>query len=280
MNDLDISCIEIKKQTENNPYVVSMVHHHSINVFYSNTIVSNHSRQKILEATKTITVPPNQNKVKKFIDPDLCIIQEFVTRDWWNSERKKVKVSVPKWNWVPSEFTIDTKTKRVKKISHIEHLEPQKDGKVYSAISAVFNDMWPMLERVLKINTNSENIVLPVIVKVQSYAMPPLAEYEGFWHQENVTDAIAAVGLYYYEFDSNLSEGRLDVRPSQVIYAAFSEDGRVYKCNEDDGHVPVKEGTAIVFDNKEVVHKFAKVKNNNTQIDANRSFISFFYCRI
>jgi len=216
-----------------------------------------------------------KNKVKKFIDPDICIGKELVVRGRLKGF-SKVKEAVPQWHWIPSEFTIDLKSKRVKKISHIEHFEPQKDSHVYSAISAVFSDLWPMLERVLSINTIQETIVLPVIVKVQSCSMPPLAVYEGFWHQENVTKGIVAVGLYYYEYDSNLSKGQLDVRPAQVIYHAFSDEGKVYKFGEDDGHIPVQERTAIVFDNKEVVHKFARVTNNSMQMDSNRSFVSFF----
>jgi len=272
----DISYVEIEKQTKGHQYVGNKIRKHSITVLYSKTIVSNESHQKLLTAMNTITVPTNEKKVKKLIDPDLCIGKELVTKERWDGIIK-VKETVPKWHWIPSEFVIDSKSKRVKAISHIEHFEPQKDNHVYSAISAVFSDMWPMLERVLSIDTKSkENIVLPVIVKVQSCSMPPLAVYEGFWHQENVTKGIVAVGLYYYEYDSNLSKGQLDVRPAQVIYHAFSEEGKVYKFGEDDGHIPVQEGTAIVFDNTEVVHKFATVTNNHMQMDSYRSFITFF----
>jgi len=114
---------------------------------------------------------------------------------------------------------------------------------------------------------------LQVVVKVQEFNMLPNSNYEGFWHMEGERqDNIAAVLLYYYCYDEGLKGGSLHLRPHTLSYSLANP---TYAFDVDDGVIPIKQGTAIAFSNKEFVHRVGLVENLGEKIAA-RGYVAFF----
>jgi len=176
---------------------------------------------------------------------------------------------------VPSEFTVNTRTNQVTKISSIEPYLVGEHGDLYKTVADLFGtSIMPLFNKLgILSRTNQITRNLQVVVKAQSFVMEPNSEYEGFWHIEGVNaEHIKGVGICYYEFSDSLKGGELGFRPRHLCYGGH--DGH-YKLGDDDICVPIKAGTAIAFSNYEVIHRLSKVSNTSSTT-ARRSYVAFW----
>merc|ERR1712154_58390 len=140
-------------------------------------------------------------------------------------------------------------------------------------IEHIFEKMLPLFNKMEPFKNRNKNEEFQVIVKSQRYHIEDMSGYSGHWHQEGLTENIIVVGLYYYELSENLIGGNMRFRnllqPSDN-YAEYMEDPIVHEAE-------INEGTAVVFDNKNLVHRVRMLKNKMGDKQTRyRAFLAFF----
>eukprot|EP01084_Bolivina_argentea_P274000 466865_1 len=171
------------------------------------------------------------------------------------------------YQWLSTVFKIDEQTLKVKIVSPIHNIQPRpKYEELYCAIEHVFQSMLPLLKQFQVFKKWCNNFdEIQVIVKSQSYILKPRTGYKGTWHTEGLTENIAYVGIYFWEWDKQLSGGDLIFRQK-----------RERESYESQTWVSLMEGSCVVFDNFELVHKVQTLKNISDKIQHIRSFLAFF----
>ena len=179
------------------------------------------------------------------------------------------------YQWLPTVF-VERKYKPVEiyMLSSIHNLAPRENyEELYSAIEHVFKCMLPMFNKFKKFRDRKKDR-FQVIVKSQRYEIESNKGYSGHWHQEGLTENIAFVGLYYWEWDKGLTGGNMKFRPKDmpgkyngnVEWSTFEVE-----CGQNAKH------KAIVWDNKYFVHRVRMLKNlNNDGKIRRKGYLAFF----
>eukprot|EP00759_Apiculatamorpha_spiralis_P053950 PhF_6_TR667/c1_g1_i2/m.997 len=177
--------------------------------------------------------------------------------------------------WIPTdvEVTGPTSVRFTSPIHNLPHT--LSNHPMYECLASVLGAMLPGLRNTLGLPSLE---TFQVVVKVQRYKVPAGSTYSGQWHTEGVTEDVAAVGVYYAEWPSQLRGGELKFRllesPDEGYrYHVYAEN----YSDQNDGFsisVPVSEGSALVFSN-ELPHRFRRL-TNNTDTLLHRAFINFF----
>ena len=75
----------------------------------------------------------------------------------------------------------------MKRITSIEPYLATTHNELYETIAEVFGAMLPLFKRCGAFGEQTEGACdLQVVVKAQSYTMPPKSDYEGVWHVEGI----------------------------------------------------------------------------------------------
>eukprot|EP01112_Ceratiomyxa_fruticulosa_P008142 TRINITY_DN2106_c0_g2_i6.p1 TRINITY_DN2106_c0_g2~~TRINITY_DN2106_c0_g2_i6.p1 ORF type:complete len:598 (-),score=89.97 TRINITY_DN2106_c0_g2_i6:53-1654(-) len=193
--------------------------------------------------------------------------EEFINTP--QSESVQLRYS---YHWIPSEFSIDA-TGKVSQITPIHNLpRTQENLPLYNLIGMAFNEMVPMFEKI-GVVTSGIPTNLQVIVKAQSYNLPPFSSYAGRWHIEGATENIVAVGVYYIQIEDELQGGKLKFRPDHGPGDFYIEMARPY-VESLDVEVETPSGSCVVFSNI-LPHRCRKIRNN-TDHELRRTFLTFF----
>lgn len=259
------------------PTFENFVPHHAFEVFHSSSVFSDvakrriaHSMDQLREATRPDADMPN---ARTLIDPELYA--QLVPVSWYRQ-------------WTPTEFEVNFAEGSVLGVSHLEHVDPATHNDVYQAVIHVFQTGLPLVERVLlshlthnlargresgRLPDRTKNVKLQVVVKAREFVMAPGATYDGAWHVEGTSsDNIVGVLLYYYRFDSSLSGGSLHLRPRVLGYVFATPP---YSGEQNDGVIPIQEGTLVAFSNLQLAHRVGLV-SNPTATEGARGYIAFF----
>lgn len=179
------------------------------------------------------------------------------------------------YTWIPTSVAVDIKSGTAKFTSPVHGLpRNERTAPLIDAIEGVFQAMLPGLLAVLPPVLPK---VLQVAIKAQRYRVPPRATYTGQWHTEGVTEDVAAVGVYYAEWPSELTGGELKFRPSELPDDSYRHHVEKYVAENGGGLsalVPATEGSAVVFSNT-LPHRF-KTLVNDSDHELYRAFLNFF----
>ena len=188
-----------------------------------------------------------------------------------------------RYQWLATQFK-ETDDGNIEIVSPIHNLSPRnKYEELYRGIEYVFQKMLPIFNRFPAFcdRTNKE---FQVIVKAQRYEVEDMSGYSGHWHQEGLTENIIIGGLYYFDKDYLLKGGNLQFKNKRgpddqdmemyPEFHDFEQDGPLPKIIEE---VEVNEGTAVVFDNVNLVHRVRMLKNKGKDEKKRyRAFLAFF----
>ena len=245
--------------------------------------------------------------ILNIIDPDLFVLKIYDKDRYWLSDRHKAKVMeededhLPNdpqndWNqlqkldakgyfirrryqWLATQFR-ETEEGNIEIITPIHNLTPRMEyAEMYHGIEHVFEKMLPLFNRYPAFRER-KNKEFQVIVKAQRYEVEDMSGYSGHWHQEGLTENIIIGGLYYFEKDLWLKGGNLQFKNKR--WPDEEEMGWNFEDEEEEPppiehEVKVDEGTVIVFDNVQLVHRVRMLKNKaSDQIKRHRSFLAFF----
>eukprot|EP01084_Bolivina_argentea_P187004 322218_1 len=191
----------------------------------------------------------------------------------------RAEKSMKLWNirgnyqWIATVFKEEND--KVEIVSDIHNIGARTESifndKLYNSIEHIFENMLPLFKQ-FNIFKNRELNEFKVIVKSQRYLIKQNHGYSGKWHIEGLTENIALVGIYYYEWDKGLNGGNLKFRSVQAPREFYGKQNWFTFDTQCD------EGTAIVFDNNMFAHRVRMLKNesNNSMKPLQRSFLAFF----
>lgn len=175
--------------------------------------------------------------------------------------------------WIPARVEVDAKSQRLRfgEISGIPWMgrgTTERCG-LYHCLNQVITAMQPLFEKLGRpLLTGGQ---AKVIVKSQIYQLRPGEEILGQMHKEGGDfDHIESVGLYYPHVDDTLSGGDLE-----ITISATGGCGSRYPMSKS---VPVRSGTAIVFDNLKAYHRMTALRTASEE-GGRRSVIGFFVVR-
>eukprot|EP01124_Arcella_intermedia_P029745 TRINITY_DN6367_c0_g1_i1.p1 TRINITY_DN6367_c0_g1~~TRINITY_DN6367_c0_g1_i1.p1 ORF type:complete len:499 (-),score=115.72 TRINITY_DN6367_c0_g1_i1:76-1548(-) len=228
--------------------------------------------------------------VTDIIDPDLFPyrlpnnqanqkLKKLVLGKYKSSYRKappveslsKATTTRASYTWIPSEVIIQHSgsekiSQFLSPIHNLPHI-PQ-NTRLYRNINKVFTQCIPLLENLNLVRyKKGKPTKLQVIVKSQTYAIPPGSTYSGVWHTEGLLENIVAAIVYYCNIDNGLSGGQLKFRPENVPSSGYSEE-------DPDRVVDVESGYAVGFSNW-IPHRVRKMVNRTSETQ-HRTFLNFF----
>ena len=199
------------------------------------------------------------------------------------------------YQWISTIFEETNRFKHgkssIKIKSPIHNLGPRNSSpsneNMYKCIENIFELMLPMFNDCSSTFETRTSNQFKVIVKSQRYAIKPGTGYAGHWHSEGLTERILMAGIYYYEWDDGLTGGNIKFRCPTMpdrdqMGMNFYFDHNDYDDEGDDVHniqpKQLKQHSAIVFDNRRLVHRVRLLKNtikkdNKTRY---RGFLAFF----
>lgn len=210
------------------------------------------------------------DKVLDLVDPSLYCIQYGQTYNSSTNQvvkRPKIDSSnlvVDDFQWIPSEFNVTNGKVTIK--SYINNLEPITNKKLYNEISALFEKILPIINRLINAEENNQfqepkdgwffkdgggvllknpiftpkqyeapfetkwdlmNMNLQVFVKIGGIALDPGQKYDGGkWHLEG-TDSEKIVATGIYYYDfENITDSKISFR------CAFDVDDIDYLQND------------------------------------------------
>lgn len=190
-----------------------------------------------------------------------------------------------KYQWLPSEFTVDT-NKKVKIGSYINNLDEIAHKDLYDSIGQIFEQFIPHFENLLGTNLTGN---CQVITKMSNIIVNKNSQkYDGgVWHLEGTSyENIIATGIYYYDVE-NIKNSNLEFRKaiSHPINYPQNDDYYVekkYNINDGDelnrylGKISTSvKGRCIVFPNY-IQHKVSQFELNNKNKDGTRKILVFF----
>ena len=162
---------------------------------------------------------------------------------------------------------------------------------LYASLEGVLTAALPMLAALRR-----PALLLPgrlqVVAKVQGIYLRDVRDsYEGCWHTDGSREDIVAVVLYYFR-SSSIQGGALEfidkiVGDEDLLLSTWSTDGSMAQSaahEQPHGHVPVGEGSLVVFSNQQVVHRVLRMVHaegeggatGDDQGLAGRDFVAFF----
>ena len=160
---------------------------------------------------------------------------------------------------------------------------------LYEALEGVLCEALPMLAALRR-----PALLLPgrlqVVTKVQGIYLRDVRDsYEGCWHKDGSREDIVAVVLYYFR-STSIQGGALEFIDKTVgdelLWREGGSTGAVGTAPKQlpHGHVPVGEGSLVVFSNQQVVHRVLRMVHveseggavGDDQGLAGRDFVAFF----
>ena len=157
-------------------------------------------------------------------------------------------------------------------VSPIHNLAPRtKFEHIYKGIEHVFEHMLPLFNEfdVFRLRARDR---FQVIVKSQRYCIADGTDSTGNWQTEGLNENIVLVGLFFVEKERGLTGGDLKFRKLSYSNHHFESYG-----NCQPHACVVEEGTAVVFDNRLVAHRFKMLGNRvGDGVDRHRTLVAFF----
>eukprot|EP01124_Arcella_intermedia_P036168 TRINITY_DN9417_c0_g1_i3.p1 TRINITY_DN9417_c0_g1~~TRINITY_DN9417_c0_g1_i3.p1 ORF type:complete len:434 (-),score=110.31 TRINITY_DN9417_c0_g1_i3:84-1385(-) len=184
------------------------------------------------------------------------------------SQGTKIRAS---YSWIPSDVLIkhiSPSTRISEFLSPIHNLPKNtKTLPLYKYINKVFTQCIPFLEKLNLLSNKNGTTKLQVIIKSQTYAIPPGSTYSGVWHTEGLLENIVGAIVFYCDIGNGLSGGQLKFRPENVPSSGYSTE-------KTDRVVDVESGSAVGFSNW-IPHRCRKMVNRTAETQ-HRTFINFF----
>ena len=181
-----------------------------------------------------------------------------------------------RYHWVPVDVAI-SHNGNAKFISPIPGLGHDEQD-LAKNLEVVFQELVPLFQLLDEFIPTRKECTRQVVIKIQSYIIPPRTAYTGRWHTEGVTENIMAVGVYYVDVAVELEGGELEFKwhssPTDHYFKPYSDKPGILCDPAPAVQVPVKTGKAFVFSNQ-IPHRFLKTINS-TDRPRRRTFINFF----
>eukprot|EP01084_Bolivina_argentea_P227837 384880_1 len=193
-----------------------------------------------------------------------------ISQNHWNETQKQLVKGYlvrGQYQWLATECCETNDSVTI--LSNIHNISPRSQySDLYVGIEYILTKMLPLFNH-FKVFQDRQKKEFQVIIKSQRYEIKDMTGYSGHWHQEGLTENIVLAGLYYFEKDEHLIGGNLKFRKDYMV-------SNTDTVADYDEYLEIDEGTAVVFDNVDMVHRVTMVKNKFYGKSRYRSFLAFF----
>ncbi len=297
------------------------------NVAWSDSIMPKKTLKKLNELLDEICKneredyhPGSEKVVRDIVHPSLypyiknvSVVEESPLSNYKKPKKKEeFNLDVDFWGrayedsiyqWLPAEFFVSEQGK-VSLNSYINNLNRDKYPQAYNLIGNVFENIFPMFEKVCSelrndfYGTDSQNIdksisiplrnrKLQVVTKIVEYRVNEEANFDGVWHVEGMShENVLATGLCIIQRDKNFKGAEIEFRRhlfekegNDLIYATPQNANRPTDTMGGGdvrplGKMSTPFGRAIVFPNSHI-HRLTNMFSSDGQ-DATRRILVFW----